>query len=100
MFTARKILFTRQFSNNIKKLLMPSARFYSPSGQGSVLRDITMVDADTKISFPPSDEALPDDHEPRFLEQVQLFVDHAAAKTNVPADMLKYIMACDNVLRF
>jgi glutamate dehydrogenase (NAD(P)+) len=38
--------------------------------------------------------------EPRFLEQVQLFVDKAASKTDVKADMLKYIMACDHVLRF
>jgi hypothetical protein len=38
--------------------------------------------------------------EPRFLEQVQLFVDKAASKTDVKADMLRYIMACDHVLRF
>ena len=38
--------------------------------------------------------------EPRFLEQVQLFVDKAASKADVKADMLKYIMACDHVLRF
>ena len=29
-----------------------------------------------------------------------MYVDRAAAKTDVEQDMLKYIMACDNVLRF
>ena len=38
--------------------------------------------------------------EPRFLENVQLYVDKAASLTDVPEDMLKYIMACDHVLRF
>ena len=40
------------------------------------------------------------DEEPRFLEQVQLFIEHAARKTNVPDDILKYILACDHALRF
>ena len=38
--------------------------------------------------------------EPRFLEQVQLYVDRAATRTNIAPDMLKYLMACDHVLRF
>jgi len=29
-----------------------------------------------------------------------MFVDKAASKTDVDQDMLKYIMACDDVLRF
>jgi len=38
--------------------------------------------------------------EPRFLENVQLMVDNAATKAQIQPDMLKYIMACDNVVRF
>jgi hypothetical protein len=38
--------------------------------------------------------------EPRFLENVQLMVDNAASKAQIQPDMLKYIMACDNVVRF
>lgn len=57
------------------------------------------MDADQPINFPPTmDHA--EEEEPRFLEQVQLYVDKAASKTNIAPDMLKYIMACDNVLRF
>jgi len=41
-----------------------------------------------------------DQTEPRFLEQVQLYVDRAATRTKIPPDMLKYFMACDHVLRF
>jgi glutamate dehydrogenase (NAD(P)+) len=29
-----------------------------------------------------------------------LFIEHAARKTNVPDDILKYILACDHALRF
>lgn len=29
-----------------------------------------------------------------------MYVDHSAAKTNIPPDILKYLMACDHVLRF
>jgi len=67
----------------------------------SVTSEVTSVDADTPINFPPLDgQTMSLMEEPRFLEQVQLFVDKAASKTNVQADMLKYIMACDHVLRF
>lgn len=45
-------------------------------------------------------EQVKDEEEPRFLEQVQMFVDKAATKIDVDQDMLKYIMACDDVLRF
>jgi len=38
--------------------------------------------------------------EPRFLAQVQLFVDRAATRTTVRPDLLKYLMGCDHVLRF
>ena len=42
-----------------------------------------------------------DEHgEPRFLENVKLFLDRAGAKTNIPADMFAYIKACKNVVRF
>jgi glutamate dehydrogenase (NAD(P)+) len=36
----------------------------------------------------------------KFLENVQMMVDNAAQKANIKPDMLKYIMACDNVIRF
>jgi hypothetical protein len=62
------------------------------------VKGITSIDSDARISFPP--EIKDNEEEPRFLEQIQLFVDSAAAKTDIQADMLKYIMACDNVLRF
>jgi glutamate dehydrogenase (NAD(P)+) len=38
--------------------------------------------------------------EPRFLEQVELFFNRAAAKTDVPKDYLDWIRICDNVIRF
>jgi len=38
--------------------------------------------------------------EPRFLENVQLMVENAASKANIKPDMLKFLMACDNVIRF
>ena len=38
--------------------------------------------------------------EPRFLEQVKLFFDRAAAKTDVPNEYLSLIKACNTVIRF
>ena len=38
--------------------------------------------------------------EPRFLEQVELFFNRAAAKTNIQEDYLEQIKACDTVVRF
>ena len=38
--------------------------------------------------------------EPRFLEQVKLFFDRAAAKTDVPSEYLSLIKACNTVIRF
>ena len=38
--------------------------------------------------------------EPRFLEQVQMFFDRAAAKTGISPDYLDLIKTCDNVIRF
>lgn len=38
--------------------------------------------------------------EPRFLEQVELFYNRAASKTDVPKDYLDMIKICDNVVRF
>ena len=38
--------------------------------------------------------------EPRFLENVQLMVEAAAAKVKIQPDMLKYIMSCDDLVRF
>jgi glutamate dehydrogenase (NAD(P)+) len=38
--------------------------------------------------------------EPRFLEQVKLFFDRAATKTDVPQEYLAVIKACNTVIRF
>ena len=38
--------------------------------------------------------------EPRFLEQVKLFFDRAASKTDVPQEYLHVIKACNTVIRF
>jgi hypothetical protein len=45
---------------------------------------VTSIDADKPINFPPIDAgSVSMFEEPRFLEQVQLFVDKAASKTSV-----------------
>lgn len=42
-----------------------------------------------------------DEHaEPRFLEQVKLFFDRAASKTDVPQEYLNVIKSCNTVIRF
>ena len=38
--------------------------------------------------------------EPRFLEQVKLFLKRASANTTIPEDMYKLIEACNSVIRF
>lgn len=38
--------------------------------------------------------------EPRFLEQVKLFFDRAASKTDIPVEYLNLIKACNSVVRF
>lgn len=38
--------------------------------------------------------------EPRFLEQVKLFFDRAASKTDIPLEYLNLIKACNSVVRF
>lgn len=38
--------------------------------------------------------------EPRFLEQIQMFVDVAASKANIEPDMLRFLQSCDHALRF
>ncbi len=48
-------------------------------------------------SFGPK---LDDFQEPRFLEQVKLFFDRAASKTDIPAEYLNLIKACNTVIRF
>jgi hypothetical protein len=39
-------------------------------------------------------------NEPRFLEQVRMFYNGAAAKTGIPEEYLKLIQACNAVVRF
>ena len=38
--------------------------------------------------------------EPRFLENVKMFLGRAAAMTKIPDDMYQYIQACNSVIRF
>lgn len=38
--------------------------------------------------------------EPRFLEQVKLFLSRAASKTDMPHDIYKHIESCKSVVRF
>jgi len=47
-----------------------------------------------------SEKNLDKNGEPRFLEQVQLFLNRAASKTDIPADMYEFIQSCQSVVRF
>lgn len=38
--------------------------------------------------------------EPRFLEQVKLFMNRAGQKTDIPKDMFEFIESCASVIRF
>jgi hypothetical protein len=38
--------------------------------------------------------------ETRFLEQVKLFFDNAASKTDIPKEYLELIKSCNTVIRF
>ena len=40
------------------------------------------------------------DEEPRFMEQVQMFIGRAASNVNIKPDLLEYIRSCDHALRF
>lgn len=51
---------------------------------------------DPKSFGPRNDEF----QEPRFLEQVKLFYDRAASKTDIPQEYLNLIKACNTVIRF
>ena len=83
MFCARKILLRGNICqvgklNNkmmmtmptMNKLLMPQVRYFTPPAESKSVRDVTNIDADAKIQFPPSEETVSSDAEPRFLEQV------------------------------
>ena len=43
---------------------------------------------------------LDENNEPRFLEQVKLFFDRAASKTDIPEEYLDVIKSCNTVIRF
>jgi glutamate dehydrogenase (NAD(P)+) len=83
---------------------------FSQRNEKPSVKQVTSVDADVpyKVTVATTKKSgmasqtfrLPETEEPRFLEQVQLFVDEAAQYCNVKPDLLKYIMACDHVLRF
>ena len=97
---SNKMMMARCFASPSQFGIDKATKAYVQDPSASV-RGVTSVDADQPINFPPvmAQEEMSQD-EPRFLEQVQMFVDKAASKTNISPDMLKYIMACDNVLRF
>jgi len=40
------------------------------------------------------------DEEPRFMEQVQMFIGRAASQASIKPDLLEYIRSCDHALRF
>lgn len=61
----------------------------------SAASEIQGMDVDVK-----SGQKMGEVKELKFLENVQMMVDNAAQKANIKPDMLKYIMACDNVIRF
>ncbi len=79
---------------------MTFRQFAATAGETASVKNVTSVDADAPINFRTGMSEDAEVDEPRFLEQVQMFVDKAAQKTDVDQDMLKYIMACDDVLRF
>jgi hypothetical protein len=54
------------------------------------------LEVDPKNFGPKLDEF----NEPRFLEQVKLFFDRAAATTDIPTEYLDVIKACNTVIRF
>jgi hypothetical protein len=41
-----------------------------------------------------SDKNLDKNGEPRFLDQVKLFMGRAAQKTDIPSDMFEFIESC------
>ena len=43
---------------------------------------------------------LDENGEPRFLENVKLFLNRAAGKTNIPPDIKDIIESCSSVIRF
>ena len=45
-------------------------------------------------------QILDENGEPRFLEQVKLFLARAAKKTDIPDDIYKHIESCKSVVRF
>jgi len=73
-------------------LLGGSQRFFAAPPQGSVIER----PEDTSVGG----DSLTGDAEPRFLEQVQMYVENAAKTTDIEPGLLNYLMACDHVLRF
>ena len=74
------------------------ASFMKPSSllTNQIVRPSVKSFAATTISTPVEDVKT----EPRFLEQVELFFNRAAAKTNVPEHYLDLIRTCDTIIRF
>jgi glutamate dehydrogenase (NAD(P)+) len=92
----------RKTTNAVRTIQANTRYFAAANHEYSSVKTVTGVDADAPINFQPGKMSELDttEEEPRFLEQVQMYVDKAAKKTDVDQDMLKYIMACDDVLRF
>lgn len=57
--------------------------------------------AETKVQVGKTSIPGLDDHgEPRFLENVQMFLARAASKTDIPEDVKEIIESCASVIRF
>lgn len=73
-------------------------RLAKPTGLKNLLRQPRFFSSAAGItSVGPH---LDDSGEPRFLEQVKLFVDEASTKSKVNPQFLTSIKECNNVLRF
>jgi len=52
------------------------------------------------VNVPQAGPRLDKNDEPRFLEQVKLFYNSAAAKTGIDPQYLRMIQSCNSVIRF
>ena len=85
----------RLVGNNLAKVSAGTGRL-----TGHQMRAMSQM-AQPKIE--PGKTSIPglDEHgEPRFLENVKMFLSRAAKKTNVPDDVKEVIESCASVIRF
>ena len=70
---------------------------YQPASLARMSAAATFATKEAQPKFGPKLDA---NDEPRFLEQVKLFFNHAAAKTGLDPEFLELIKACQTVIRF